>query len=173
VENKNKQHEGFTNYSQLFFEAQITNHNIFSQIMTYTTLALHGLVSFILHSFRMSCCFRICYKIGMINSLQFCQEKQTVTFPKKTTCRYILYEYKQMDAPAPPHTHTLMWWADIGKSKHKDICASIERCYIAHLSQPCEKIEDMSVVIQQCSSIYISEDKRHKGKNLSTTWKPK
>jgi hypothetical protein len=78
-----------------------------------------------------------------------------------------------MPLPPPPHTHTLMWWADIGKSKRKDICASIERCYIAHLSQPCEKIEDMSVVIHQCSSIYISEDKSHKGKKLSTTWKPK
>jgi hypothetical protein len=42
----------------------------------------------------------------MINSLQFCQDKQTITFPKKISRRCILYEYEQMDAPAPPpHLH--------------------------------------------------------------------
>ena len=159
MENKNKHHEGFTNYSQLFLEAQITNHNIFSQITTYTTLAFHGVISFILHSFRMFCCLRICYKIRMINSLQFCQDKQTVTFPKKISCRCILYEYEQMDAPVSPPS-TLIWRMDIGHSEPTDISASIKRCYIAHLSQPCEKIKDMSIVIHQCSSIYISEDKK-------------
>jgi hypothetical protein len=66
--------------------------------------------------------------------------------------------YEQMDAPVP--TSTLMWRMDIGYSEPTEICASIKICYIAHLSQPCEEIEDMSKVIHQCSSNYISEDKK-------------
>ena len=61
---------------------------------------------------------------------------------------------------------------DMGFCLRRFVCPS--EMLTTHLSQPREKIEDMSIVVHQCSSNYISAEKKCKGKNsLIFAWKSK